>query len=443
MLVTRSLRTRTRHFILHTLGIRFFLAFFAACGLWTWRTELGLHGGQSVLLSVPVFPANVPSGLVVLPPPQAPMVQLQLTIPPSEINTLSSTQFSATVDLNGQSVGNRQYLVHTNSVNPDYVVRQISPAAITLTLESLTDRQLSITPVFQGATPSGYTYSQTPLFDTKNVIIKGPASLVQNVATVIAPIHLDGHQTTFHDTVHLVLQNAQGGDVSSNALQINPADVGVTEPVQQQAITRSASIIVVTKGQPFDGYVGSGITVSPATATIAGTPEVLAQTSSISTEPIDLTGATGDINKEIGLQLPSGIAVVGKQTVQVTIHIQSMQGSVTVPVAIQVVGASTAGLVQLGVRTVNISFEGSVPQLKAFSPDNVVTVDIHGLDPGSYDLMPLINIPQGLRVISVTPSRVPITILSPPTVTPRPVPTATSTPRPIATPQVPTASPTR
>lgn len=439
------------HFIVHTLGVRFMFAFIAAVGLWVWRTEITAPGLSIVAVNnaIPVEVSGVPNGLIVIPQPNqngVPQVAVQAQVPTAKKASVSSTWFRATIDVSGQTgPGTRQYAVNVVLLEPGVTPANVLPPSLPVTLDTIATQTFPIQIQYQSNPPTGYVYS-VPVLDnnTNQVSISGPKTVLQQIATVIVVVRLDNRKGVFHDIAPLVPQNASFGDVPTQDLQLSPKTVGYTETIQLPATTREVAIVPQTTGQPAEGYVLAGITISPALrATLVGNPSVLdSAPASIGTEPIDVSNATGDVTKTVALQPPKDTSVVGDARVQVTVQIKAIPSSAVLMVAPKVTGAATTTQVRLNVSSINVTLQGAAATLKNLQPKDIaITVNVTGLSAGSHVITPIIDLPTGVTVQTITPDKVQVTIIPPtPTPTSTPTPTATHTATPTAT-ATPTGSP--
>lgn len=417
-------------------------------GLWVWRTEM-TSGVQTVTVPspVPVEVAGVPSGLIDVPQagqngPQT--VTVRASVPGDATDKVTSAWFRATINVSGQKTpGTALYTVVVTSLQPNVTVVQVIPSALPVTLDVIATRSLPIQPIFQGNVPSGYVYSQSPVLDNSasTVTITGPETILQQIASVTYIVRLDSRKATFHDVVNLVPQNAQGGDVPTDDLQLSPKTVGFTEAIEQQATTRAVAVVPKMTGQPAEGYVVAGITVNPAQVVLVGNPSVLdALPTSLSTDTVDVTNATANVTKTVSVQAPKDTSIVGDAKVQVTIKVQEIPSSVALTIAPRVTGVSAGTQVTFNVSSVAVTLQGPAATLKNVQPkDVVITLDLAGMGAGQHVVTPVINLPSGVTVQSITPANVIVTIVPPtPTPTRTPTPTATATRTP--TPPTPTAT---
>jgi YbbR domain-containing protein len=143
----------------------------------------------------------------------------------------------------------------------------------------------------------------------------------------------------------------------------------------------------------------------------------------VETVPLDLSGASNNINTQLALNLPGGVTLIGDQTVAVQIEIVPIEGSLTVAFRpVDVIGLGPGLKYQLSPITVDVILSGPLPILNSLSPSDVaVQLDLSSLIPGTYQLTPTISVAQDqVTVQSILPGTVEVIITRPGTVTPTP-----------------------
>ena len=94
----------------------------------------------------------------------------------------------------------------------------------------------------------------------------------------------------------------------------------VSVQIEVRAVETETTVAVrpnIESGTPAPGFALEAIGVDPAYVTIVGLPEVLAEITSVTTEPISIDGLSADETFEVELQLPDDVtprrwrAVVG------------------------------------------------------------------------------------------------------------------------------------
>lgn len=187
------------------------------------------------------------------------------------------------------------------------------------------------------------------------------------------------------------------------------------EPTQLQIVlanllTRRKPVSVYTKGKPADGYEVTETTVTPKLVELSGAAEEVNRLVSVSTEQIDITGASSSIVKTVGLDLTGQhIELVNLKEVKVTIEIDEKYATVNfVNIPVTVVGTDLS--YSIDPKTLDINLQGPENIMKTLSSNDInLVIDVTGKEPGTYSLRPKIelensNLPLRHRIqpVSVT-----------------------------------------
>jgi YbbR domain-containing protein len=358
-----------------------------------------------------VITGNVPS-----------QVEITLRAPRSVWDSLlaGSDSLRAVVDLTGLSSG-----VHLVSVQLQITARPVkiiatTPAAFDLTLEELVARSLPVELVISGLPATGYQAGQATLSPT-SVVISGPASLVSQVFRLQAALDLTDLRQSIETSLPIQAVNDRGETVSG--LTIHPDSLRVALPLTQQGGYRDLAVKVVTVGGLASGYRLKNITVSPLIVTVysGDTNLVNSLPGYVETMPLNLSGASENIQTQLSLNLPSNVTVVGEQTVLVQVEIVPLENSLTIAYRpIEVVGLPGSLRAHLSPQTVDVILSGPAAILNTLTASDVnIQLDLTGLAPGTYYLTPGVTIAkQGLTVESILPGTVEVIITASATPTP-------------------------
>lgn len=260
--------------------------------------------------------------------------------------------------------------------------------------------------------------------DVSQVTVSGPSSAVDRVESVVLPISIDTHISTFSEyfTPYAVDENGQ------RVSEVNVLPGQILTRVELQSRGVLVTVIPDVQGQPADGYSIQQRTIIPTTILVEGPEEALDDLLFVNTEPVDITGASQSVSSRVGVTgLPDGVTVV-----------EPISGQIEVRVAIQDSSASTQSISNLPVNvlnvpsgynavivpdTIDISVQGSVSNISSMTPDDItVVVDASGLDEGEHSLRPVVALPNnGVMSTGTNPETVTV-ILQPAEGTPEPEP---------------------
>jgi YbbR domain-containing protein len=225
-------------------------------------------------------------------------------------------------------------------------------------------------------------------------------------------------------TVDLVPRNAAG--IQIRGVTVAPRQVSVEVPISLPGGFRSVAVIPLITGQVLPGYFVTNMTVSPPTVTVFSSNPSLMETlpGFVQTDPISLDGAQASIERRVTLSLPDGFSLVDEQTVLVQVTVAPIESSLTINRQLELVGLQNGLYARLSVESVSVILTGSLPVLEQLSPLDVrIVLDLLGLNPGVHQVAPeAIVLPGALRVQTIIPDLIEVTISRTPFGTPTPLP---------------------
>lgn len=400
----------------------FLLAFALALTVWVSAvTSADPDETRTYPSAIPIEYIGQDPGLVITSQvPQS--VQLTLRAPSSIWNQLLANNGAIRVvaDLSGLDAGQHAVTLQVQ-VRPQPVrILTVTPATVYLTLEPLATRSLPIEVELIGEPAIGYQIGELVLTPSQ-AAVSGPQSAVARVDRLQTSLELNNAREPIERTAALQAVDRNGNPVPD--LLIQPASVQLNLPVIQIGGYRDLVVKVVTRGQPASGYRLTNISPFPLVVTVysANLELINSLPGYVETMPLDLSGLRDDLEARLSLVLPSGVTLVGEQTVLVQVGIAPIQGGLTLsyrPIAIAGLGSGLQA--QVSPSTVDVILSGPLPALDSLQTGDIrITVNLNGLGPGVYQIAPLIEVltPE-VTVESVLPATVQVTITSQTTPTP-------------------------
>jgi YbbR domain-containing protein len=334
------------------------------------------------------------SGLVILGE-IAKEVEVTLRAPRSVWDRLEGQEnpIRAVVDLSSLSAGEHTVRVQVQVAEGPARVVSVSPASFTVALEPLASRVFPVDITLNGQPAIGYQAGEATL-DPLEVLVSGAKSLMEQVNRVRVVVNLAGIRESVNQTLDVQLLNPNNQILKG--LSVNPSSVLINIPVSQQGGYRDVIVKVVPHGQVANGYLLTNLSVFPPIVTVYSTDPTLVNSlpGVVETEPLELGGASEDISTRLALNLPTGISVVGEQSVQVEVGISPIQSNLTLSkIKIEIVGLTEGLAAQISPAEVDVILSGPAPLLDTLLLQDIsVIVDVTGLAPGIYQLTPRVEI---------------------------------------------------
>lgn len=327
----------------------------------------------------------------------------------------------AWVDLTGLDSG--QHLVEVQyRINPSFTpvrVVQVSPDVITIEQQLLDSRSFPVNLEITGEPVVGYQKGLAAR-NPATVTVSGPAEQVAQVEEVRAALDITDATETIQTSVPLLPVNGSGDPVEG--VNVTPSEVEVTQPITLQESYRNVVVRVVTTGQVANGYKLTNISVAPPNVVVfSPNPDLVNSLPSfVETEPIDLTGATDDLETFVDLNLPEGVSVTGDPTVLVQVSIGVLEDSLRVTLPVSPVGLLPGQAAVISPDMVDVILSGPVPILNRMTSTDVrVIADLRGLDFGTHQVDLSVDVlPDQVQVETILPSTVEVEIITAPTTTP-------------------------
>ena len=276
-----------------------FLTLIAAILLWFFVVR-EQNPMVEVTYNVAIQQQNLDSHYVVEGVPA--MVRVTLRGPRDTMVTLRPEFMKASLDLDEVKPGQNNLTI-TFTPPTGVTVVDLKPDNITVVVDEYAERQLPVE-----ISPTGWFSSDVALKSLsiipQTVKVSGPKEMVNRVAHVQLNVNLANQTKNFTATGKLIAVDAAGKPVD---VSITPDQAQAQYELERIRTEKAVSVNADTIGQVADGYVVKNITLTPAQISVAGKEDVLKNLTALKTEPIDLTGATANVEGTYNVILPDGI----------------------------------------------------------------------------------------------------------------------------------------
>ncbi len=319
--------------------------------------------------------------------------------------------FRATIDLSSvnPAAGSTYVKIDVASNDPRFLAVDWEPRGINVQLDPFKSYQVPVR-VNSGEIPAGLDVRPAQLSAT-TVTVSGPDSVVKFVVEARADVLIDPSGTPVDRDVPLIPVDQLGNRLSP--VQVEPASVHVTIPVFSNSGKKVLAVNPAVTGTPPSGYVIDTIVVNPPTVTVEGNADQLATLTRADTASIPIGSATATIDTDVDLALPAGVLPIGPKTVHVTITLKAVTGTRTFAAGFVVIGRDAAFAYQFSTLDADVTLAGPVADLQRLDPAGfTVPIDVAGLAPGVHQLTPELNLQAGLRLLSIDPATVTLTIVA-------------------------------
>jgi YbbR domain-containing protein len=351
-------------------------------------------------------------------------IEVRLRAPHSVWEKLTAQENSVTsiLDISGLSAGEHTQSVQVLIAERPVQIVLITPETVTFTLEPLAHQPLPVDIELNGQPAVGFQAGD-PVVEPTQIAISGPDSLVRQAARARVVISLDDVRESIDAVFNI--QVVDDNNKVLTGVTINPESAQVMIPLSPQSGYRDLAVKVLMQGQVASGYRLENISVFPPVITVfAPDPELVnALPAVVDTQPLDIQDAKANISTRLALTLPENITIVGTKTVEVEVDITPIQTSLTLNLPIEIIGLPDGFDADLSPEFVDVIISGPVPILDALAAQDIkVTVDVTGLDLGTHQLEPKVEVfVENVLKGSILPGTVEVVLTVRPTPTP-PIP---------------------
>jgi YbbR domain-containing protein len=204
-----------------------------------------------------------------------------------------------------------------------------------------------------------------------------------------------------------------GSALDLEALEISVEPVYVTVELEEKLV-RSLEIVPNITGFPPPGYELSDYRLSPTTVDVVGPRSRVEELTQILTEEISLTGRTADFSERVRLSRPDplvdfpGGSIVDFRALIVETVVQVVFEEIEI--AIVDLDDDLSAVTELPQGAIRV--RGKQLDVESVPRDRIgLFVDAGGIDgPGTYALPVRPQIPGGILVLGIEPSRVEVTV---------------------------------
>ncbi len=267
--------------------------------------------------------SNVPINLIneesiadigkVVEPIGSDTVTLKVTERRSVLNRLNRSNFNVEADL--ETINEMDSVPLTVTCDNPAVTWDeisISPSSLKVNVEDKVEQTFAVSVVASGEVAPGYAVGKTDIQEGKTILIAGPASLINIIGQVNAPISVSGLREDRDLPSILRVYDKNGSELTEsqmNRLEFKTSSGDVIEDytvivsISLWQLRSNIPLRVEASGVPADGYRVESITAIPSTVTLAGTAEAFEKIGSVLTvaERVTVDGLSDDSEQEIDL----------------------------------------------------------------------------------------------------------------------------------------------
>lgn len=364
---------------------------------------------------IPVKAFNLPENLVVVE--DLGYVKLRLRIANRDtIKNLTIDDFNAYVDLEDASTGERQIDIEVSSKKSDINVVKVDPSSIKVKIEEKTEKEVPIEYEIVNNPKDGFVVKDV-LIESEKIVIKGSDELLNEIKTASLLLDLKDLDEDITAKFKVAVLDDEGEIIQGITTEKEELEATVKiSPVTNQKVAGVQPTIV---GTPQENIWIKSILVEPNYVVLSGDSDKLNSVDFVKTTDINVSGLSQDSTFDVKITgLPEGVTVEGNENLQVTIKVEVTESSnisgirktFTLPVLVRKFGSNQKSI-SIDPMTVTLVVEGIEEIINDISSKINVELDISEYEGNEADVDITennIELPAGVKVVSITPSKVKI-----------------------------------
>jgi YbbR domain-containing protein len=359
---------------------------------------------------VPIEVLGAPAGGSLLELPGS-VTEIRFRAPLDVASQLTAGSFRASVNLSvvQPRIGAAPVAVPVDVIAVDPRVRLVDhePRFVNVRVDQVVTRGMPVV-IDHGPIPEGIEIGPISV-EPDRVSVRGASSRVANIRSVAGRVAVDGSGINIDQDVTVEAFDEVGSLVPG--VDIDPPSVRVSADVARRLGYATLPVVPQLTGEPADGYRIGHIRVIPPTVTVGGEDPAVRSLTSVTTEPIDISGLDGQRDVEVALRLPAEVSEPDEAQVRVRLDVEPQDASRAVEIGTALVGPRSDRTYRLEDGSVRVIVAGPVPLLDALSArDLIAEVPVAGLDVGTHAVDPIVRLPEGLEAVLRAPEQVRVTI---------------------------------
>lgn len=294
-------------------------------------------------------------------------------------------------------------------------VASVTPRTVTVEVDNLVVKTVPVKLETVGALPEGYEVISETVPST--ITIEGAARYIEPTVRAVATVDLTGRTETVEESVDVIFLDKDDNEVTVVTRSKNTPNVTVRLVLSAYKRVNVQQVVSLAD----DTYFNLTSEVSPSTVVIYGSSDVLATVESLSTLSVVLPAEEGVVTRDVALALPEGVSLKRGQSTLITLTaaVTEKTGERVLEVPLTYTHTSGDLLIADGAPTfVTVVAAGPLRELELLTADQLkVYVDLAGYAPGTWELIPVIQLPGAGQFPGVTVAlreqRIQVTLTAP------------------------------
>ncbi len=337
-------------------------------------------------------------------------VDLRVTCSRQTLRRLSSSNISIVVDVSRIREPDTYTLSYniaypTGVANSD-VAANGTPRTISITVERFTSKTVPVRGILSGSVAEGY-YAAAMECSPNEVTLEGPESLINQASYVQVILDQADLTETVVQNCEFTLIDADGNPLESEYVTATANGVTVDTIEVRQPVLLMKEVPLTVEFVDGGGLTSADMiwSCTPNVITVAGEPEVLERTNSITVAQFDLSTLVDAVSEDMPVTLPNDLVNVAElESVRVNVSINANRVATETIRVTEFVPENVPDGLTADVMTVQLSvaIRGPVDQVEQITADDIrAVVDLSGLSEGTQSVPVTIEIAGGGDVAAI------------------------------------------
>jgi YbbR-like protein len=295
------------------------LAIAFAVALWS-VVAYAQNPTQQRNVQIPVAPSSLPAGLVVVG--KVPLVQVTVIGTADNLAHFVNASLHVTGNFSNVKVGTNKVPIDVENADPSVTI--VAPNSVTVNVDDRGTSTQTVSIERVNNLPSGFHEQMTATTITPaTVSVDGPKSQLGGIQAVVIVDLATVTPPGSTQLVTVVVWNASKKIVPQ--MTVTPPQVSVKMVIQADSVTLNKGVGFTITGQPATGYRMTNVQIAPLDVQATGLQNALALIVLLGTDPVDITGAKGDVIRTVTIRPPDGVSV-NQKTATVHVFISPIPG---------------------------------------------------------------------------------------------------------------------
>lgn len=379
----------------------FLLSVVVAVGLWMYVITTVSPGSTTTIDNIPVvFEGEtwlLETRNLMITDGMDTTVDLEVSGNRSDLNKLNRSNVILKVDLTKVYEAGETELTYLPSYPEDVPNSAITvegryPASVRLTVEKRLTQEIPVNVVFNGAVPEGFIAdTEDFLLDYPAINIKGPASVVEQVAKAQIDVNLEDRTESLSESYRYTLCDEEGNPIDVEMVTTDVAEVHLDVKIQRyQEVPLRLNVIY--GGGATEGY--TRYELKPSSIRVSGSEALLEDITEIVLGTVNFAEQTENTQMTFPINLPEGVTNltgITEATADIRFVGLSIKEFTTENIKVNNVPAGLEA--ELMSEVVKVTLRGPVAMINQIKPEDiVVTVDLTGKEVGASTVKAAITV---------------------------------------------------